>query len=66
MSFIIKELDVKRSRIKEGSRRRCPGMKRVLGQGRFSFRCHRATNERKREREREGDTQKRTKQFSIK
>ena len=32
-------------------RRRCPGMKRVLGWSKITFRCHDATNARGRERE---------------
>ena len=37
-------------------RRRCPRTKRVLGRIGFSFRCHRATNQKK---EREKETRKR-------
>ena len=47
------ELNVRKSRI----RNRCPRMKRVPGRGRFTFRCHRATNK-EREREREGQEEK--------
>ena len=50
MGFIIMKPDVRRSRVNEGSGRRCPGMKRVLGRSGFLLRCHRATNERKREK----------------
>ena len=44
------------SRIREGRRRRCPRTKRVPRWSGFSFRCHKAINERKRERK--GQTEK--------
>jgi len=53
MGFIITEVDVRWSRNRGGGRRRCLGTKRVPRWSGFSFRCHRATNERKRERKRQ-------------
>ena len=40
------------SGVRKRRRRRCPRTKRVPGQSGFTFRCHDATNVRKRERER--------------
>jgi len=39
--LLITELDVWGSRIRRGG---CPGMKRVPGRNRLTFRCHDATN----------------------
>ena len=47
MGFIITELYVRRSEVRRSG---CPKTKRILGRSGFSFRCHRATNERKKER----------------
>ena len=46
------------SGVRRRRRRRCPGMKRVLGWNGFTFGCHDATNVRNRERkgERERET----------
>ena len=56
MGLLITEPDMRGGRI----RGRYPEIKRVSEWGEYSFRCHRATNERerKREREREGQTEK--------
>ena len=48
---LITDPNRRKGRIRRRSR--CPRMKRVLGRSRLTFRCHDATNARKRERERD-------------
>ena len=46
------------SGVRRRRRSRCPKTKRVPGQNGFTFKCHDATNVRKRERERERQSKK--------